>query len=317
MKVSIIVPVYNVADCLRRGLDSILSQSFQDYEAILVDDGSTDDSGKICDDYAARDCRIQVVHKENGGVSSARNAGLENAAGEWVYFMDPDDELFSDGLATLVGGISEDVDAVMGGYNEYRLNGTLLRTTNLSLETRFLDKSKSLRPLFAPYFPELGYVGHVWLRLYRMSVIKENRIRFDEAVAFREGTLFNVAFLCFSRGNTLVIPKPIYRYFHRETSTVWSLSKGFSRSYLTSFDANVKMLRIIKQTKSIDSGVVKAAKLEIIDQYKRIRRKMYGMGVEDEKYLHNLKLRCVKELGLPFVMCYYAVDRIRQWKKKI
>ena len=317
MSVTIIVPVYNVVDYLRRGIDSILSQSFQDFELILVDDGSTDDSGVICDEYAAKDSRIRVVHKDNGGVSSVRNTGLDLAAGEWVYFMDPDDELYPDGLATLVGGISEDVDAVMGGYEEYRMNGTLLRAIDFSLDVAFFDKSKSLRPLFAPYSPEFGYVGHAWLRLYRMSVIKDNRIRFDEAVAIREGTLFNVTYICLSRGTTLVIPKPIYRYYHRETSAVWSLSKGFSSTYLTSFDANVKMLRFIQQTKSINPEVVKAAKYEVIDRYKRIRRKMYGMGVEDEKYLRNLKQRCVKELGLPFVMSYYMVGRIERWRKKI
>lgn len=315
--ISIIVPVYNVADYLRRGIDSILSQSFQDFELILVDDGSKDDSGVICDDYAAKNARIQVIHKENGGVSSARNVGLEMARGKWIYFMDPDDELYPDSLATLVDGISEDVDTVMGGYEEYRMNGTLLRTINPSLETTFLDKSNSLRPLFAPYSPEFGYVGHAWLRLYRMSVIRENMIRFDESIAIREGTLFNVAYLCLSRGTTLYIPKPIYRYYHRETSAVWSLSKSFNRTYLSSFDANVKMLRLVKQTKSVDTEVVKAAKFEVIDRYKKIRRKMYAMGVEDENLFRALKQKCVKELGLFFVMSYYIVSRIGRWKKKV
>ena len=317
MTVSIIVPVYNVADYLRRGIESVLSQSFQDFELILVDDGSTDDSGVICDEYAARDRRIRVAHKGNGGVSSARNVGLDLAVGEWVFFMDPDDELFPDGLATLVGGISEDVDIVMGGYEEYRIDGTLLRTIDPSLKKAFLDKSKSLRPLFAPYSSDFGYVGHAWLRLYRMRVIRENGIRFDESIAIREGTLFNVAYICLSRGTTFSISKPIYRYYHRETSAVWSLSKRFNSSFLTSFEANVKMLRLIKRTKSVDSEVVKAAKFEVIDRYKKIRRKMYGMGVEDESLFRSLKQRCLKELGAPFVMRYYAVSRFEQWKKRV
>ena len=317
MKVSIIVPIYNVSDWLRRGIDSVLTQSFQDFEVILVNDGSTDDSGKICDEYATRDSRFKVIHKENGGVSSSRNVGLDKAVGEWVYFMDPDDELLPDCLLTLTSGISEDVDVVMGGYEEYRMDGTLLRTIDPSLKNAFLDKSKSLRPLFAPYSSNFGYVGHAWLRLYRMRVIKENKIRFDESISIREGTLFNVVYLCLSRGTTLFIPKPIYRYYHRETSAVWSLSKRFSTTYLSSFDANVKMLRLISQTDAIDPAVVKAAKLEVIDRYKKIRRKMYGMGVEDEKHLRHLKQRCVKELGLPFVMRYYIVSRIEQWKKRV
>ena len=182
MKVSIIVPIYNVAEFLKRGLDSVLSQSFQDFELILVDDGSTDASGEICDEYVALDSRIQVIHKENGGVSSARNAGLDVATGEWVYCMDPDDELMPDGLLTLVSGISEEVDVVMGGYEEIRVDGTLLRSSNVSSEHVILDKSKSLRPLFAPYSDDSGYVGHVWLRLFRMEVIRKNHIRFVSLV---------------------------------------------------------------------------------------------------------------------------------------
>ena len=89
--VSVIVPVYNVEKYLRRCIDSILAQTFTDFELILVDDGSPDNCGAICDEYAARDARVRVIHKENGGVSSARNAGLDAATGEYVAFVDGDD----------------------------------------------------------------------------------------------------------------------------------------------------------------------------------------------------------------------------------
>ncbi len=94
--ISIIVPVYKVEKYLNRCIDSILAQSFPDFELILVDDGSPDKSGKICDDYAAKDSRIKVIHKENGGLSSARNAGLDMAAGSYVGFVDSDDWIDSD-----------------------------------------------------------------------------------------------------------------------------------------------------------------------------------------------------------------------------
>ena len=95
---SIIIPVYNVEKYFRRCLDSVMSQSFRDYELLLVDDGSSDSSGAICDEYAVRDERIRVFHKTNGGVSSARNVGLEHAKGEWIYFVDADDEVLPCGL---------------------------------------------------------------------------------------------------------------------------------------------------------------------------------------------------------------------------
>ena len=90
-KISVIVPVYNVEKYLPRCIDSILSQTFTDFELLLIDDGSPDNCGKICDEYAAKDSRVRVFHKPNGGVSSARNLGLDNARGEWIAFIDSDD----------------------------------------------------------------------------------------------------------------------------------------------------------------------------------------------------------------------------------
>ena len=95
-KVSIIVPVYKVEKYLRKCIDSIINQTLKDIEIILVDDGSPDNCGKICDEYAAKDTRIKVIHKENGGLSSARNAGMEVAEGEYIGFVDSDDWIESD-----------------------------------------------------------------------------------------------------------------------------------------------------------------------------------------------------------------------------
>ena len=90
-KISVIVPVYNVEMFLRRCIDSILAQTFTDFELLLIDDGSKDKSGEICDEYATKDVRIRVFHKQNGGVSSARNVGLNHAIGEYICFCDADD----------------------------------------------------------------------------------------------------------------------------------------------------------------------------------------------------------------------------------
>ena len=90
-KISIIIPVYNAEKNLCSTVDSILSQNSLDYELLLIDDGSQDQSGKICDEYASQDCRVRVFHKQNGGVSSARNLGIDKATGEWIFFVDSDD----------------------------------------------------------------------------------------------------------------------------------------------------------------------------------------------------------------------------------
>ena len=101
MKVSAIVPVYNVEKYIYRCVDSILNQTFSDFELILVDDGSPDNCPQICDEYAKKDSRIKVIHKENGGLSSARNAGLDIASGEWISFIDSDDWIHKDYLLYL------------------------------------------------------------------------------------------------------------------------------------------------------------------------------------------------------------------------
>ena len=114
--ISVIVPVYNVEKYLHRCVDSILAQTFADFELLLVNDGSKDKSGAICDEYAAKDSRVRVFHKENGGVSSARNLGFDNAIGEWITFVDSDDYILNDGLEKLVSSINNDVDIVVGDY---------------------------------------------------------------------------------------------------------------------------------------------------------------------------------------------------------
>lgn len=99
--VSVVIPIYNVAQYLSQCVDSVLSQSYQDLEIILVDDGSTDECPKICDDYQQKDVRIRVVHKENGGLSDARNAGMKKATGEWTLFVDSDDWIDQEAIAKL------------------------------------------------------------------------------------------------------------------------------------------------------------------------------------------------------------------------
>ena len=115
--VSVIVPVYNVAPYLEQCLDSIVNQSYRNLEIILVDDGSTDKSGAICDRYAEQDSRIQVVHKENGGQSSARNVALDMMTGEWVLFVDSDDWIELNTLELLLEQKDERADLVEFGVN--------------------------------------------------------------------------------------------------------------------------------------------------------------------------------------------------------
>ena len=218
-KISIIVPVYNTEPYLCRCIDSILGQSFTDFELLLVDDGSTDGSGAICDAYAAKDSRARMFHKENGGVSSARNLGLDNAQGEWVYFVDSDDEVLPDGLLTLVNGVSDEVDIVMGGYEEVDGQGETPSTV-VEYEQFRLNKRHSGITQYAGYGLYGLYWGYMWVRLLRRDLINKNAIRFDANIAIKEDTLFIMQYVCRSNGITQYVTRPVYRYYKRPDSAM-------------------------------------------------------------------------------------------------
>ena len=119
--ISIIIPVYKTEPYLRKCVDSVLAQTYTNLEVILVDDGSPDDCGKICDEYAAKDSRVKVIHKENGGLSSARNCGLDVATGKYIGFVDSDDWIDPDMYETLLGLLLRyDADIAEGSYRFFR-----------------------------------------------------------------------------------------------------------------------------------------------------------------------------------------------------
>ena len=131
---SIVIPVYNAEKYLGECIDSVLAQSFRDFELILVDDGSKDSSGEICDEYAKKDERIRVIHQLNGGVTSARKAGVEAASAEWIMFVDADDKVTTDGLQRLVEVQKSDseLDIVEGSYQWFYPDGTSKLRQNMA-----------------------------------------------------------------------------------------------------------------------------------------------------------------------------------------
>lgn len=184
-EVSIIVPIYNSEKYLRRCVDSILSQTFSDFELLLVDDGSTDGSGSICDEYSAKDSRVRVFHKENGGVSSARNLGLDNARGEWITFVDSDDYLEKSFLAEL--SVFEDVDFVISGgrfINKGR-NYAPQSTSKMKVDDDLPFMDEQLMQI---------YLRTPWGKLYKSSIVQERNLRFAKMIV-GEDIEFNLRYL--------------------------------------------------------------------------------------------------------------------------
>ena len=185
--VSIIVPVYNAKEYLRRCVDSILGQEYTDFELLLIDDGSQDGSGAICDEYAAKDMRVRVIHKENGGVSEARNLAMKNARGTYLQFADSDDWITPDATKLLVRMAEEDgCDLVISDF--YRVAGE-----RVSQKGDIEEDGCMTREQFAAHMmenPADFYYGVLWNKLYRRELFQEiryplGRIHEDEATTYR------------------------------------------------------------------------------------------------------------------------------------
>ena len=192
-KISVIVPVYKVEQYLPQCVESILAQTFTDFELLLIDDGSPDNSGKICDEYAAKDSRIRVFHKTNGGVSSARNVGLDNAKGEWIAFVDSDDwigEHYLDPVPELEEE-SRSAQIVLSGFNIISSStGNLIERRNWrDLQKRRFSSSESF------FLHKLHLWGFPFSKFYLKSVIDACSIRFSEKISLSEDLLFLMEFL--------------------------------------------------------------------------------------------------------------------------
>lgn len=201
MLVSVIVPVYKAERWLHRCVDSILAQTMDDFELLLIDDGSPDRSGEICDEYAAKDSRVRVFHKENGGVSSARNLGLDSARGEWISFVDADDWVEVDYLVGLTENL--DADIIVGGMRDTKGNVYLLESQ--------LYLNSEIGGFIEQYNGEC-FVRASWGKLIHKKIIENYNLRFDLNVRCGEDTLFNKQVLLYS-DSVRVIDKFMYVYY--------------------------------------------------------------------------------------------------------
>ncbi len=230
--ISIIVPVYRVEDYLGRCIDSILSQSYEDYELILVDDGSPDRCGEICEEHAKNDSRIRVIHKENGGLSSARNAGLVCATGSFVTFCDSDDYWQPDWLEWLYSAATkQNADMANGGLTFVDSEGAVLELSDFPEHVAHLNSSQALT---VHYFDILDYKygWSVCTTLFRMSLIREQDIRFP--VGVRHEDEFTTYRILFSRSHVAYVNEAQYYYYTRANSFMQS---EWTADYLVSLDA--------------------------------------------------------------------------------
>ena len=262
MTASLIIPCWNAADTLPACIACVREQTLGDFEAIFVDDGSTDDTAAILASAAAQDSRIRVITQSNRGVSAARNAGLDAARGVYVFFADPDDAFSSEMLARGVAAMEADGadycafayrqrDAGGGDFRLVALKGDYRYRTNAEIRAGFMSRMFGYSPaqVRAWYAGTPLYAhreqGGVWRCVYRRALVEAHHVRFDEAIDLYEDAMFNCEYMLYAQSMTC-IPDPLYDYALRPQGAIARLRR--SRRELTN------KLALLRRRQALDAA---------------------------------------------------------------
>lgn len=227
-KISVVLPVYNVKNYLERCVKSVQGQSYKNLEIILVDDGSTDGGGLLCDDYAAQDERVKVIHQVNQGLSEARNTGIRHATGDYIVFVDSDDEwLLADGLETLMRESRGQADLVVFKAVDIWPNAQRLPMADYDVE--HISQLPDAQAVFAYLIRSQRFRAGVWQLLIRTSVLKDNSIFFPKGLISED--VYWDMHLWQHLQTVTVVNLDFYGYYHRAASLSTTPSIRVDRSY--------------------------------------------------------------------------------------
>lgn len=259
---SFVIPVYNVEMYLEECLNSILCQATEACELVLVDDGATDSSGEICDRYAAQHSIVKVIHKENGGLSSARNAGLEVAEGRYVTFVDSDDKIYSDSVVSLLDWIrNEDADMCFLRAAKLFPNGELRDLNEGIVASELHSKPRAAAIEHLATRPK--YPGCAWAKLFRRSFLTEHDLHFPYDRRYSEDLGFiRDCILCAERFDALDVPFYQYRQSRTGSITQKGSAKNFYDLLLFITESAEKLTADTQTNDAISSSVMSFAAFE-------------------------------------------------------
>ena len=304
--ISVVIPVYNVEEYLRECLDSVLHQTYPHFEAILIDDGSTDSSGSLCDEYGAKDGRIKVFHQENHGLGYARNAGMDIAVGKYIIFLDSDDYWEYDLLEkTVFEAETHTLQAVvfaartfLDGVEEYRGFSYSLTCQNYIIKNG--SDSLACARDHKEYYPQ------ACLRLYRLDYLRKNGFRFDEGIIHEHESFSFMAYLHAERVECL--GERFYQRRYRPGSIVMTLDPAESaHGYRTAVDTLLRFMgeRLLNPAeRELYRQQIRDYILKIYGRYIKAKKKQekentaYLEKIEDD-VSGAIRRACRPEVGLP------------------
>lgn len=314
-EISVIVPVYNAERWLRRCVDSILGQTFADFELLLVDDGSTDASGAICDEYVASDPRVHVFHKPNGGVSSARNVGLDNAQGKWISFIDADDWIYPE-MLQILSKASVDNEIVFFSVTEFFDDGTKVEYIAKECQTDIAKGAQQSILYLKNNEAHYPFFGFTWSKLFRRNIIEQNNIRFIDGFALYEDEIFTDEY-CKNINSLKVLSSPLYCYSRSSEGLTGMRRKPeelllLSRKLLSSYNAYIyEPLKIYELERSLSFLKEAIEKDRDMQTYAEAR---ILLGLIESEGTHTplgLKLKILKSfpklVGAPLIRLYKCI----------
>ena len=282
MLISIIIPVYNAEKFLPRCLTSIKNQTYKELEIILVNDGSSDNSGLICDNYSIKDNRFIVIHKENGGVSSARNAALKIAKGNYIGFVDPDDWVENTMFDRLLHLINDNqADMSICGFFKETEDGKILNSSNKS-EIFKLDQKQAINEILS----NNSIKGYLWNKLFSADIInKDNKLKFEEEIHFCEDLLFCIQYI-------IKAEKVIYDssfYYHYLVHGKGVSQTNYSIKKVTALNAISKIIDLLNDKKYNESK-------KYINLYMHMNISLLMHGLKEKKIDKNIREKLIGNL---------------------
>lgn len=297
--ISVIVPVYNVEKYLPKCMESILNQTYKNFEIILVDDGSADKSLDVCYSYAKKDNRVKVFSQQNGGPSKARNTGLKNALGKYVAFVDSDDWLEQNYLEYLHDAITENnCDMAICNYLVYDDNENIIARPELNF-----DKYIKKEDIYNFYYSEKSQGHYLWNKLYNKDVFKN--IIFPENIYCGEDTFVTVDICNANKNGAIVVDLPLYNYIVKRKSSLTNDTN--EKKYYDLIIASEQSVLLLDKTTSAYKYALRNLLFMYMQSYYKVKDKKTLLAKINKLYKDNKKLLLKKDKLKYFVFRYFRV----------